>query len=200
MRMRSHLAVGPRPFLHALVGIIVLTAGSTFPAAAAASTEPQVPARVELWEARYNGSASGWDDAVALVAGPEGSMVFVTGPSTGEGTGRDYATVAYNADNGNELWVARYDGPQPHVPQQFGSGWDESSAIGVSPDGTAVYVTGSSSGIDTGRDYATIAYDAETDTCRCPGDQTLRFLSECRRTQRRIYQAPAAACRYSSRP
>ena len=38
------------------------------------------------------------------------------------------------------------------------------------------------------------AYDAATDTCRCPGGQTLRFLSECRRTQRRIYLAPAAAC------
>ena len=27
-----------------------------------------------------------------------------------------------------------------------------------------------------------------------PADQTLRFLSQCERTQRRVYQAPAAAC------
>jgi hypothetical protein len=37
-------------------------------------------------------------------------------------------------------------------------------------------------------------YDPTTDTCRCPGDETLRFLSECSRTHRRIYQAPAGAC------
>jgi hypothetical protein len=37
-------------------------------------------------------------------------------------------------------------------------------------------------------------YDAATDTYCCPGSQTLRFLSHCRTTQRRIYTAPAAAC------
>jgi len=38
------------------------------------------------------------------------------------------------------------------------------------------------------------SYDATTDTCRCPDGQTLRFLSECARTHRRIYQAAAAEC------
>ena len=38
-------------------------------------------------------------------------------------------------------------------------------------------------------------YDGAADTYRCPGGQTLRFLSHCRATQRRIYAAPAAACR-----
>ena len=37
-------------------------------------------------------------------------------------------------------------------------------------------------------------YDTGTDTYRCPGDQTLRFLSHCQSTQRRIYAAPTAAC------
>jgi transposase len=37
-------------------------------------------------------------------------------------------------------------------------------------------------------------YDAAADTFRCPGGQTLRFLSHCQRTQRRIYAAPTAAC------
>jgi Transposase DDE domain len=39
------------------------------------------------------------------------------------------------------------------------------------------------------------AYDAATDTYRCPGDQTLRFISRCERTHRRVYEATAAACR-----
>jgi transposase len=37
-------------------------------------------------------------------------------------------------------------------------------------------------------------YDAATDAHRCPGGQTLRFLSQSDATRRRIYQAPAAAC------
>ena len=38
------------------------------------------------------------------------------------------------------------------------------------------------------------AYEAAADMYHCPGGQTLRFLSHCRNTQRRIYAAPAAAC------
>jgi len=37
-------------------------------------------------------------------------------------------------------------------------------------------------------------YDAAPDAYRCPGGQTLRFLSHCQRTQRRIYAAPTAVC------
>jgi hypothetical protein len=38
------------------------------------------------------------------------------------------------------------------------------------------------------------AYDPATDRYRCPGGQTLRFLSQSETTQRRIYQAPTTAC------
>ncbi len=38
------------------------------------------------------------------------------------------------------------------------------------------------------------AYDAASDTCRCPGREPLRFLSPSDATQRRISQAPARAC------
>ncbi len=36
-------------------------------------------------------------------------------------------------------------------------------------------------------------YDAAADAYRCPAGKTLRFLSHCRATRRRIYAAPAAA-------
>ena len=39
------------------------------------------------------------------------------------------------------------------------------------------------------------AYDPATDRYRCPAGTTLRFLSQSESTQRRIYQAPALACR-----
>jgi transposase len=37
-------------------------------------------------------------------------------------------------------------------------------------------------------------YDPQDDAYRCPGDETLRFISQCERTRRRVYEAPASAC------
>ena len=41
---------------------------------------------------------------------------------------------------------------------------------------------------------ADFAYDAAADAYRCPAGKTLRFLTLCHTTRRRIYAAPAAAC------
>ena len=38
-------------------------------------------------------------------------------------------------------------------------------------------------------------YDAAADLYRCPGEQPLRFISLCETTRRRVYEAPASACR-----
>ena len=37
-------------------------------------------------------------------------------------------------------------------------------------------------------------YDPAADSYRCPGNETLRFISQCDITRRRVYEAPAAAC------
>jgi transposase len=37
-------------------------------------------------------------------------------------------------------------------------------------------------------------YAAAADIYRCPGDATLRFISQCDRTKRRVYEAPPAVC------
>jgi PQQ-like domain len=107
----------------------------------------------ELWVSRYDGPASASDSAAALGVSSDGSMVFVTGESTGAGGPSDYATVAYDASTGAELWVSRYDGPANSI--------DSATALTVSPDDSRVFVTGQSQGVE-GADYATIGYDASS--------------------------------------
>ena len=108
----------------------------------------------QLWVSRYNGPANGSDSAGALGVSPNGSAVFVTGASEGSTGSSDYATVAYDAASGSQLWARRYDGSAKSL--------DSASALGVSPDGSAVFVTGRSEGSVTEGDYATVAYEAST--------------------------------------
>jgi len=107
-----------------------------------------------LWARRYNGPGNGYDYASALGLSADGTTVFVTGVSTGLRSSADYATVAYNASTGGELWLRRYNGP--------GNGYDLPTALGVSADGTTVFVTGYSVGQTSGADYTTLAYGAST--------------------------------------
>ena len=82
-----------------------------------------------------------------------GGKVFVTG--TNFTADSDYATVAYNAATGAQLWVRRYQGP--------GSLGSYASSVAASPTGRTVYVTGSNATHRNGTgDYATIAYNAVT--------------------------------------
>ncbi|MEO0071004.1 MAG: SBBP repeat-containing protein [candidate division WOR-3 bacterium] len=105
-------------------------------------------AGTELLVRRYDGPASGYDEAKAIAVDDEGN-VYVTGSSNSSGTRNDYATVKYDV-NGNEEWVYRYNGPA--------SRRDE--AIAIALDNTRVYITGNSEGNGTGTDFATLRYEA----------------------------------------
>ena len=91
-----------------------------------------------LWVRRYNGPGNGTDRAMSVTASPAGNRVFVTGHSTGAGSGLDYATIAYRAATGTRLWVQRYNGP--------GNGPDGAMSVAASPAGDRVFVTGHSTG------------------------------------------------------
>src|SRR5439155_1539682 len=106
-----------------------------------------------LWVRRYNGSGNDYDVANALGVSPDGSTVFVTGESIASTDFSDYATVAYGASTGTQLWVSQY-GKQDNV----------ANALGVSPDGSTVFVTGWSQKSIGVVDYATVAYDPSTGT------------------------------------
>jgi hypothetical protein len=67
------------------------------------------PQGVQQWVARYafNGTGSNYPYALAIdLVG----NVYVTGESTGSGTGQDFATIKYSR-NGDSLWVRRYNKP-----------------------------------------------------------------------------------------
>ena len=106
----------------------------------------------QLWVARYDNPGNG--GATSVVASPNGETVFVTGYTTTTSGLEDYATVAYNAATGAQLWAARYTDP--------GHTTDQAYSVAVSPDGTAVFVTGESLPAAGGDDYATVAYNAAT--------------------------------------
>jgi hypothetical protein len=84
-----------------------------------------------------------------MAVSPGGGRVFVTGYNSGH-----YGTMAYRADNGRQLWAARYDGP--------GKASDTAYSIPASPTQRKVFVTGESAGADWSSQYTTLAYDAAT--------------------------------------
>lgn len=101
----------------------------------------------QLWVARHR-AFQNMNPHLASLAVDSAGNAYVTGSTQGNG-GEDYATIKYDT-NGNELWVARYNGPV--------SGIDSASAVKVDDAGN-VYVTGSSAGSGSFQDYATIKYD-----------------------------------------
>lgn len=111
----------------------------------------------QRWAARYDGPASEHDVPFDLAVSPAGDRVFVTGigDTTGTSEDGDYHTVAYDTATGEQKWVAAHSGGK--------NTWDQAHALGVSPDGKNVYVTGIVDSPDarTG-DYGTVAYDAVT--------------------------------------
>lgn len=102
------------------------------------------------WGSRYRHPGQP-DWANAIVAAPDSSAVYVTGASHGRQTGSDLATIAYSAEDGAELWVARTD-DDAHAA-------DGATAMAVSPDGSTLFVAGwFTDGGDI--DFVTVAYSA----------------------------------------
>ncbi|MDZ7292061.1 MAG: SBBP repeat-containing protein [candidate division KSB1 bacterium] len=103
----------------------------------------------QQWVARYNGPGDDSEEATAVDVDESGN-VYVTGKSFGAGTEWDYATIKYNSF-GVRQWVVRYDAP--------GHKDDYPSALHLDVSGN-IHVAGTSDGLDTFFDYATLKYNS----------------------------------------
>lgn len=103
----------------------------------------------EQWAARYNGPQSSVDNGLVVRVDGAGN-VYVTGNSTGSGSGFDYETIKYNSA-GQQQWEARYNGPN--------NADDIPTSLEIDNAGN-VYVTGGSSGTTSSNDYATVKYNS----------------------------------------
>jgi hypothetical protein len=123
----------------------------------------------EEWVARFNGFDGYGDYAYSIEKDPSGYL-YVTGLSWMDTLESDCATVKYDSD-GNELWIAWYDG-------QAGIGMDRGIKLFVDNSGY-IYVTGESERIGGvfDFDYFTIKYDSSGNQIwvsryNGPGDST----------------------------
>ncbi|MFB3910398.1 MAG: SBBP repeat-containing protein [Candidatus Eisenbacteria bacterium] len=97
----------------------------------------------EQWVRTYEGPVFESDSAASIAVDSDGN-VYVTGYSTGDGTGLDYATIKYSP-GGDELWLRRFD---------VGAGEDVAAMVAVTSSG--IVVTGRSN-----YDYTTIMYSPD---------------------------------------
>lgn len=101
-----------------------------------------------LWTRSYNGTGNNNDFADGGIGVGDQGDIYITGHSTGSGTGYDYATLKYNP-SGDTQWTARYNGPSNST--------DQTEALAIDGYGN-VYVTGFSAGTGSDLDFATIKY------------------------------------------
>jgi hypothetical protein len=99
------------------------------------------------WDAQSSGEGSSFESVSDMTLDAAGN-VYVTGSSLDANTSYDYFTVKFNP-RGDRLWKATYNGPTNRD--------DRSNAIVLDRLGN-VYVTGSSQGVGTAKDWATIKY------------------------------------------
>jgi hypothetical protein len=114
------------------------------------ATIKYTPAGDTLWARRYDGTGAAEDEAYAMALDGQGN-VYVTGGSAAPGGYWDCVTIKYGP-NGEQRWVARYDGP--------GHEDDWANDIAVDELG-GVYVTGTSVGAGADLDIVTIKYDTD---------------------------------------
>ena len=161
----------------ALIAVGLAVTGTTGAAAAPGQrgSRGSTASGSKLWQARYTGVGGLGAFSLASTIGPDGSAVFITGGSSKkvreDGGAHAGQTLAYSTSTGAALWRTGYD-PGHRNTSQF-------DAIAVSPDGSAVYVTGNTAAT-TGspQTVVTAAYSATTGAALWTDATTVRGSGE----------------------
>jgi hypothetical protein len=103
----------------------------------------------QQWLATYDGPGHSFDECPKMVM-DESCNLYVAASSRGAGTHYDFVTIKYDS-SGNELWVARYDGPASRVD------WVQDLAT----DGRRLYVVGESERTWYTSDFCVVCYDLD---------------------------------------
>jgi putative pyrroloquinoline-quinone binding quinoprotein len=102
----------------------------------------------------YNGPRNSRDEVYAMGISADGTKIFVTGRSRIASNEDDATTIAYDSTTGAQLWEARYT--------SSGNAVDIGNSVAMSPNGSTVFVTGSTTNVGGDTDYLTLAYDPAT--------------------------------------
>jgi hypothetical protein len=100
------------------------------------------------WDYIYQSPTNGYDEAVKVLVNDD-NEVYASGYSHLTQSSHDYITVRLDDATGNEVWFTRFDGPASASDQTSDFVLDESGNL---------FVTGSSVGAGTNRDFSTIKY------------------------------------------
>jgi WD40 repeat protein len=138
---------------HSLTSLAVSPDGSTvFIAGSSGTVAYDAATGHQLWLDAYKQAYQRGKPSLAV--SPDSSTVYVTSGSNAPGSSSPhYWTAAVSAATGAQQWQATYRGPDSNAG---------TTAIALSPDGSAVYVTGSVTQASGLNEYATIGYDAAT--------------------------------------
>ncbi len=108
------------------------------------------------WQRQFAASPTGKDFPEGIAVSPDSRTVAVTGWSDRRALyplalfDIDYVTVAFDSETGDRRFLAHLDGAV--------HGNDFGAAVRFGPTGDRLFVTGSSQGCGTGRDFVTVAY------------------------------------------
>jgi len=110
----------------------------------------------ELWSSLsfYSGVADGgWDEAMAITVCSDGDIAVTGYSPDSTTTGADSATVKYDSETGEQIWVKRYSGS--------GAATDYTDSIGADSFGN-IYVHGRTYDVNSAStNYLTICYNSE---------------------------------------